>query len=92
MSDLQTLATTIKAAMEVDPLFFEKLAAEIAGKVPQQSEIMTVEEVMAVLKVSRTTLWRMRTQPNFPSEVRMSERKFGFRRSEIEEWIVKRSA
>ena len=49
-------------------------------------------EVVAMLGVSRATLWRMVRAGTFPPPVRISERNRGFLLEVVEEWMKARTA
>lgn len=50
-----------------------------------------LQEVMAMVGVSRTTLWRLVVQGVFPAPVWVSPGRRGFRLEEVEEWIEART-
>ena len=53
--------------------------------------IMRYKEVLTLLGISRSTLWRWeRQQPDFPKRIVMSERSVGWLRGAVEEWIATR--
>ena len=53
--------------------------------------IIRYKEVLELLGISRSTLWRWeRQQPDFPKRISLSERSVGWLRSSVEEWIATR--
>ena len=49
-------------------------------------ELITLYEVMALLGMSRSTLFRYRTRDDFPVAVQLGPRKLFWVKSEIEAW------
>jgi prophage regulatory protein len=47
-------------------------------------------DVLALIGVSRTTLWRMIRAGQFPSPVRITERRSGFLQETVESWMRSR--
>ena len=47
-------------------------------------------DVLALIGVSRTTLWRMVRAGQFPSPVRITERSAGFLQETVESWMRSR--
>ena len=56
------------------------------GLVPV-NQLMTQLQVAQALSVSRTTLWKMRKDGRLPPQIRVSDRRVAFRRTDVEEWI-----
>ena len=52
--------------------------------------VVSERQVAMWLGVGVTTLWRWRTQGHGPAFVRLSERRIGYRTSEIERWLASR--
>ena len=52
--------------------------------------IVSEREVASWLGVGATTLWRWRTRGHGPAFVRLSERRIGYRTSEIQRWLTSR--
>lgn len=50
-------------------------------------EILTEHEVCSWLGISEPTLFRHRRNGTGPKFVRLSARRFGYRRSAVEEWL-----
>ncbi len=55
-----------------------------------ENGIMRSPEVIALVGVSRTTLWRMERDGIFPKRVQVSVRAVGWRREMVEKWIQDR--
>lgn len=54
-------------------------------------KVLTPREVAEALKVSRTTLWRYERAGVIPRRIRLSPRKTGFLKSEIEAFLNARA-
>ena len=60
-----------------------------------QPEILRPRDVLTLLRVSKTTLWRLRRQAGFPQPIQLGppgSRLFGWRRADVEEWLDSRPA
>ncbi len=55
-------------------------------------QMYTQKELLGLLKVSRTTFWRMRKEEDFPEPVPFGESVKRWWGSEVEEWMKKRRA
>lgn len=56
-----------------------------------QPEILRIDEVAAIVGMSKATVWRRVRSGDFPPQVRLGGpniRAVGWRRSEIETWIA----
>jgi predicted DNA-binding transcriptional regulator AlpA len=53
-------------------------------------QLLTVTDVCKLLRISKPTLWRLRRSGNFPDPTTVTERIFGWRRSEIDAWLASR--
>jgi predicted DNA-binding transcriptional regulator AlpA len=51
-------------------------------------EILNSNEVCEYLSITRTTLWRLEKEPNFPQPVKILSQK-KWKRSEIDEYLEK---
>jgi prophage regulatory protein len=49
------------------------------------------DDVLKLLNVSRTTLWRMEREGLFPRAVQISERRKGYLKSQVDDWFSRRS-
>jgi prophage regulatory protein len=49
-------------------------------------------EVMALVQLSRSTIWRLERQGLFPARRHLSRRRVGWRKSEIEGWLDSRDS
>lgn len=52
--------------------------------------ILRPAAVMSMLSVSRTTLWRLARQENFPRKIRLGQASMGWLESELEIWLQSR--
>ncbi|MES3093947.1 helix-turn-helix transcriptional regulator [Sphingomonas aerolata] len=50
--------------------------------------IISVEEVVKMTGLSRTTIWRKRRKGTFPCSVQISEGRVGFRISDLDAWMA----
>ena len=57
---------------------------------PEQEQILRIEEVVKLTGISRTTIWRKEKTGDFPVRVPLTSCTVGWRASEIEEWIRSR--
>ncbi len=55
-----------------------------------ENQIMRSHEVVKLVGVSRTTLWRMERDGTFPKRVQLSLRAVGWRRSAVVQWVQSR--
>lgn len=53
-------------------------------------ELLTLTEVGIELDMSRTTLYKLRQEEDFPAPVKISARKHRWRRSDIKDWLAGR--
>lgn len=53
----------------------------------KKNGLMTLCELCEYLKISRSTLWRLRQKKDFPKMIELSERKKLFKRKEIERYL-----
>jgi predicted DNA-binding transcriptional regulator AlpA len=53
-------------------------------------QLLTVTDVCKLLRISKPTLWRIRRAGNFPDPTTVTERIFGWRRSEVDAWLASR--
>jgi len=54
--------------------------------------LLTVREVLALVRVSRPTLWKMRAAGAFPSAIRISPNRIAWTETAIRDWLAKRPA
>lgn len=53
-------------------------------------QILRVADLVALLNLSRTTIWRMRRAGLFPQPIRLSANAVGWPAHVIDEWIAQR--
>ena len=53
-------------------------------------KILRMRDVLEMVSVSRTTVWRQVKAGDSPAPIRLSPRSVGWRQSDIEEWIASR--
>jgi predicted DNA-binding transcriptional regulator AlpA len=53
-------------------------------------QLLTVTDVCKLLRISKPTLWRLRRSGDFPDPTTVTERIFGWRRSQIDAWFASR--
>lgn len=52
--------------------------------------ILSARDVREVTGLGRTTVWRLEREGKFPSRVRLSERRVGWRADDVELWAKSR--
>ena len=55
-------------------------------------EILNSKEVVSTTDLSRTTIWRLECDKQFPSRRQISPGRVGWLRSEVEAWLKSRRA
>ena len=53
-------------------------------------EILRTQNVLAIVKISRTTLWRWVRSGDFPAPLRLGKRAVGWSRQSVEAWLESR--
>jgi prophage regulatory protein len=53
-------------------------------------QLLTVTDVCKLLRISKPTLWRLRRSGDFPEPTTVTERIFGWRRSQLDAWLKSR--
>lgn len=51
------------------------------------SQFLNYKEVIQLIGLSKSTIWRLYSRNQFPKPVLLSNRRIAFKASEIEEWI-----
>lgn len=54
------------------------------------NKIIRVEQVIELVQLSRTTIWRMERENQFPQRVRLGTKAMGWKEAEIESWLAQR--
>ncbi len=54
--------------------------------------LLRQREVLALVKVSRPTLWSWRRAGTFPAPIRLGPNTIAWRQSDVEAWLKKRPA
>lgn len=54
--------------------------------------ILRPKQLEAYLSLSKTTIWRMQKEEDFPKKVRLSQRAVGWLESDILLWLEKKSS
>lgn len=60
---------------------------KVANKLRGGEELMSIQDLLVELGISRGTLRRMRQSGTLPEPVKVSERRLAFKRSEIAAWL-----
>ena len=55
-----------------------------------ERQILRVADLVALLNVSRTTIWRQRQEGEFPQPIRLSANAIGWPAHVIYEWLAER--
>lgn len=53
--------------------------------------LLSIDDVLSQLHISRTLLWRLRRSGNFPAPIRLGERRIAFDQSSLDSWIAAQS-
>ncbi|MGB6452734.1 MAG: AlpA family phage regulatory protein [Steroidobacteraceae bacterium] len=53
-------------------------------------QLLRIQDVCRLLRISKPTLWRLRQQSDFPEPTAVSDRVIAWNGSEIEAWIKRR--
>lgn len=59
---------------------------------PRESAVMSRGDLIVLTGLSETTLWRLEKAGDFPAKIRLSVRRIGWMRDEIEAWLQSRHA
>ena len=54
------------------------------------NQLIRQQELLEILKISRSTLWRMRCNQLIPPPINISARILGWESSVIEQWLAQR--
>jgi predicted DNA-binding transcriptional regulator AlpA len=79
-------ASAINGALEKGALRPRRTFDEVIDTL----QLLTVTDVCKLLRISKPTLWRLRRSRDFPDPTTVTERIFGWRRREIDEWLASR--
>jgi prophage regulatory protein len=55
-------------------------------------DLILEQELLALVPLSRTTIWRQEQRGKFPRRISISDARIAWRRGEIEAWIASREA
>lgn len=55
-----------------------------------KNKIIRPIELAEQLNISKSTLWRWRSDPNFPKPILLGARSVGFFVSDVDEWLLAR--
>ena len=50
--------------------------------------VLSIEDVVEMTGLSRTTIWRKRRKGTFPRSVKISEGRVGFKISDLDAWMA----
>lgn len=53
-------------------------------------KILRTKEVQGQTKLGRTTIWRLEREGRFPKRVQLSDRRVGWKASDVEAWVQSR--
>jgi predicted DNA-binding transcriptional regulator AlpA len=54
------------------------------------TRVLSLQSVLELIPVSRTTLWRMERAGQFPRRIQISSNRIGWLESDVEAWLEKR--
>jgi prophage regulatory protein len=57
---------------------------------PIRPLILSADETAKLVNLNRVSLWRLQKTGNFPQRIRLTSRKIGFVRTEVEDWVKSR--
>ena len=57
---------------------------------PRQSAVVSRDDLIVLTGLSETTLWRLEKAGDFPAKIRLSVRRVGWLRGEVEAWLRSR--
>ena len=60
--------------------------------VSRTPSFLSTEEVLALIPLSRSQIWRLEQAGQFPRRIKIAARRVGWLQSEIEGWILARAA
>ena len=52
--------------------------------------LLSFDDLQRIVPLSRTTIWRLERQGEFPRRMRISRNRVGWLLSDVEEWIASR--
>jgi len=58
----------------------------------QTAELVTPREAAGLLRVSRSLLYRLVEESDFPKRIQLSRRRVVFRKDDLDAWVSKRAA
>jgi len=61
------------------------------NEVKKEFQVLTVREVEDKTSLKRVTLWRLEKRGDFPARVNLTDKKVGWFKSDIDNWIDTRS-
>jgi prophage regulatory protein len=67
------------------------VVARVADEKEVRMQFIRIRQVLEMIGVSRTTLWRMVQAGTFPRPVRITERNRGYKLETVEEWMTART-
>jgi predicted DNA-binding transcriptional regulator AlpA len=53
-------------------------------------QLLRINDVCKLLRISKPTLWRLRRASDFPEPTEVTDRLIAWRKSEVEEWLMTR--
>lgn len=56
------------------------------------AKLLTTDDVLSHLHISRTLLWRLRQTSNFPAPIRLGERRIAFDADAVDAWLAAQAA
>src|SRR6185437_16416991 len=70
---------------------FTKLLHDATGAPPRPPQILRLKEVMAMVGLGRSVIYRMRAAGTFPKPVRLGARAVGWIADDVAAWIAQRA-
>lgn len=88
MDELQTQAGTLETPRGNS----EPAKVQASQKGDDKGKFVTLCDLTDELRVSRTTIWKLRRSAEFPLPIRVSRQRLVWRRSDIDEWVASRQS
>ena len=84
---LMPILTEIRNGVQKPPNPPLPVAQPAPERLSAKAEIIRRSEVVGMTGLSSTTLWRLENNGCFPARISLTEKRVGWRRSEVEAWL-----
>ena len=89
---LMPILTEIRDAARKPPIPLLPVAQFVPESFSVKAEIVRRSEVVRMTGLSSTTLWRLESNGRFPARISLTEKRVGWRRTEVEAWLNAKQA